>query len=367
MGKVPAVGEVFAGRYELLDPVATGGMGTVWCILDRADHQVKAAKILRQSDAASLLRFVREQSMRIDHAHVVTPQSWAGMDDRVLFTMPLVRGGSVSDLLKRYGVLPVRWVALLLEQTLQALEAVHAAGIIHRDVKPANLLLEPTGRGLPHLRLTDFGIAIPLDEPRMTRTSMIVGSPGYMAPEQWRGADPDERADVYSVGRVGVTMLTGARPPAEDADVDLAPYRTGEPGHDALLDLLGRAVSRDPEQRPRSATALREELRALDLASRPPEPGEAITVDDAFGDVATLATAPPGAGTPTAPATAGPTGTAGSTRAAAGSTAVLGADPTRLQPAPRPGPDGRGSPVPGIVLLVVGVLSLVAAALLVVA
>src|SRR3546814_18450393 len=86
-----------------------GGMGTVWCILDRSDNQVKAAKILRQSDAASLLRFVREQSMRIDHDHVVTPQSWAGMDERVLFTMPLMRGGSVSGLLQAPGRLPVRW------------------------------------------------------------------------------------------------------------------------------------------------------------------------------------------------------------------------------------------------------------------
>ena len=280
------MGEVFAGRYELLDPVATGGMGTVWCVLDRADNQLKAAKILRQSDAASLLRFVREQSMRIDHSHVVTPQSWAGMDDRVLFTMPLVRGGSVSQLLKTYGVLPLRWTALLVDQTLQALEAVHAAGIIHRDVKPANLLLEPTGQGMPHLRLTDFGIAIPLDEPRMTRTSMIVGSPGYMAPEQWRGADPDERADIYSVGRVGIQMLTGLRPPAEDTDVDLSAQRNGDTGHDALLDLLDRAVSRDPADRPASAAAMRTELRALDLTSRPPEPGESITVTDAFGDVA---------------------------------------------------------------------------------
>ena len=100
------MGEVFAGRYELLDPVATGGMGTIWRVLDRADGQVKAAKILRQSDAASLLRFVREQSMRIDHTHVVTPLSWAGVDDRVLFTMPLVRGGSVADLLHEHGALP---------------------------------------------------------------------------------------------------------------------------------------------------------------------------------------------------------------------------------------------------------------------
>ena len=90
------MGEVFAGRYELIDPIASGGMGTVWRVLDRTDGQVKAAKMLHQSDAAMLLRFVREQSLRIDHTHIVTPQSWAGVDDRVLFTMPLVAGGSVS-------------------------------------------------------------------------------------------------------------------------------------------------------------------------------------------------------------------------------------------------------------------------------
>ncbi len=351
------MGEVFAGRYELLEPVAMGGMGTVWCILDRADHQVKAAKILRQSDAASLLRFVREQSMRIDHSHVVTPQSWAGMDDRVLFTMPLVRGGSVSHLLKTYGVLPLRWTALLVDQTLQALEAVHAAGIIHRDVKPANLLLEPTGRGMPHLRLTDFGIAIPLDEPRMTRTSMIVGSPGYMAPEQWRGADPDERADLYAVGRVGIQMLTGLRPPAEDTDVDLTSQRTGDRAHDALLELLGRAVSRDPSDRPESAAGMRAELRALDLTSLPPEPGESIVVADAFGDLATV-------GGPT-PATSSMTATVGATGHPAGHPGTSPLDATRVQHGASA--TTRRSPMPGLALLAVGLLSIIAALVLLLA
>ena len=82
------MGEVFAGRYELLEPVAMGGMGTVWCVLDRADHQVKAAKILRQSDAASLLRFVREQSLRIEHNPLVTPPSWAGKVEPGLVKIP---------------------------------------------------------------------------------------------------------------------------------------------------------------------------------------------------------------------------------------------------------------------------------------
>ena len=86
---------------------------------------------------------------------------------------------------------------------------------------PANLLLEPTGRDQPHLRLTDFGIAAPMDEPRMTRASMAIGSPGYMPPEQWHGADPDPRQDIYAVGLVGLEMLTGIRPEVERAPIDL--------------------------------------------------------------------------------------------------------------------------------------------------
>ena len=208
------MGEVFAGRYELIDPIASGGMGTVWRVLDRTDGQLKAAKMLHQSDAAMLLRFVREQSLRIDHTHIVTPQSWAGVDDRVLFTMPLVAGGSVSMLIRQYGALPPRWIGRLVDQTLQALEAVHAAGIVHRDVKPGNLLLEPTGRGVPHLRLGDFGIAVPTDEARLTHIAMVIGTPGYMPPEQQLGADPDPSADIYALGMVILEMLTATKPPA---------------------------------------------------------------------------------------------------------------------------------------------------------
>ncbi|WP_299051505.1 serine/threonine-protein kinase [uncultured Nocardioides sp.] len=277
------MGEVFAGRYELLEPVAMGGMGTVWTIRDQSDGRLKVAKILQQSDAASLLRFVREQSVRIDHRHVVTPESWAGMDDRVLFTMPLVRGGSVADLIRGFGALPARWTATLLDQTLQALEAVHAAGIVHRDVKPANLLLEPTGRARPHLRLTDFGIAAPVDSPRMTRAGGAIGTPGYMPPEQEHGADPDPRQDLYSVGVVGLEMLSGIRPPA---DGGFGPDLPVPQAHDArvagLVDLLRRAADPDSQARPVDAARMREDLLALDLASLPAEPGERIEVADVF-------------------------------------------------------------------------------------
>ncbi|NYG60620.1 serine/threonine-protein kinase [Nocardioides daedukensis] len=370
------MGEVFAGRYELLDPIAMGGMGTVWCILDRSDNQMKAAKILRQSDAASLLRFVREQSMRIDHDHVVTPQSWAGMDDRVLFTMPLMRGGAVSGLLKEQGRLPVRWTALLLDQTLQALEAVHAADIVHRDVKPANLLLEPTGAAMPHLRLTDFGIAAPLDEPRMTRASMVIGSPGYMAPEQWRGGDPDFRSDIYSVGRVGFEMLTGDRPSTETPGIDVDAISDDDPHRRALVELLAVATDEDATKRPTSATDFRERLAALSLTGLAPEPGESIFIRDHFADVrvdqdqwtATPTTPVTAGGTPYSPATTAPFGSAGQQTTANPTMLDRGAPTTMHRPhhvAHQPPETTGRSNLTALVMLLAGVLCLLGAGVLI--
>lgn len=354
------MGELFAGRYELLDPVATGGMGAVWRVLDRSDGQVKAAKILRQSDAGSLIRFVREQGLRIDHRHVVTPTSWAGVDDRVMFTMPLVGGGSLHDLLRRHSPLPPRWVATLLDQTLQALSAVHAAGIVHRDVKPANLLLEPTGTGRPHLRLTDFGIAVPLGEPRLTRATQVIGSPGYMSPEQWLGADPDPRQDLYSAGMVAAEMLTGRRPPAESAG-HRGPDLSGLPGQGrdaavaALADLIAWATQERPEDRPPTAETLRAALVERGLLGLTPQPGEAIEIVDVYAHL------PPPEASATGAVDQAPTGRLGDELAR---TAALHADhPTSLdsQPSLAPAPRRR-SAVPGVALILVGLIALAAAA-----
>jgi serine/threonine-protein kinase len=355
------MGEVFAGRYELLDPIATGGMGSIWRTLDRQDGQVKVAKILRQSDAASLLRFVREQSMRIDHTHVVTPLSWAGMDDRVLFTMPLVRGGSVADLVREHGALPLRWVALLTDQLLQALEAVHGAGIVHRDVKPGNLLLEPTGLGVvPHLRLTDFGIAAPLDEPRMTRASMAIGTPGYMPPEQWHGADPDPRADLYAVGRVAWEMLTGRKPapgaevtPAEAAEAD------GDPHRAALLRLVEAATRPEADDRPTDAATMRRDLAAGGLLTLPRPVDERVSVPDRFAGLPAprrAAPPPPPPPPPGAPTLVGP--------GSAPPSAPPSAPATLLAPTSTRGPADTRSRLAGAVLLAVGVVGLVVAAYL---
>lgn len=245
-----AVGEVFARRYELLDPIADGGMGSVWRVLDHVDGTVKAAKLLRQRDAGSLLRFIREQGTRVVHPHVVTPLSWVGEDDAVLFTMPLVRGGSVATLVGDWGPLPEQWVATLVDQTLAALEAVHRAGVVHRDVKPANLLLEPTGAGRPHVRLSDFGVAAVVGEPRLTTADTALGTPGYAAPEQQAGADPAPAQDLYAVGIVGLEMLVGHPPPFTTAEIPSGP----------LAGLLVAASNPDPALRPSDASAMRAAL-----------------------------------------------------------------------------------------------------------
>ncbi|WP_435743833.1 serine/threonine-protein kinase [Nocardioides sp. SYSU DS0663] len=265
---------IFARRYEMLAPIADGGMGSVWVVRDQLDGQVRAAKVLRHSDAGSLLRFMREQATRIHHPHVVTPLNWCGEDDSVLFTMPLVRGGSVATLVGDWGPLSDTWVVTVLEQTLSALAAVHAARIVHRDVKPANLLLEPTGSNPPHVRLTDFGIAIPVDQPRMTLSSTTLGTPGYMPPEQRSGADPDPRQDLYAAAMVGLEMLLGHPPPFSAAEVPRTP----------LGALLEAAADPDPDRRPPTADALLEDLRAVrEGLAEAWDPGEVEVLDQFSG------------------------------------------------------------------------------------
>jgi serine/threonine-protein kinase len=275
------VGELFAGRYELVDPLGQGGTGWVWRAWDHRGGCFLAAKVLRQSDAGSLLRFVREQSLRFEHPHVVKPIGWAGEDDRVLLTMPLIRGGSVAALLRDFPTLPVRWAALLLDQLLDALTAVHTAGVVHRDVKPANLLLEPTGTARPQLRLSDFGTAVAVSEPRLTHVSTVYGTPGYISPEQLAGADPHPTTDLYAAGVVTVELLTGERPRPGGWPVLSGRRPAGQP--EKLWALLKRLAAPDPVDRPASAQQARAQLAATGLLPPPgkaPDDGAAIEISD---------------------------------------------------------------------------------------
>lgn len=247
------MGEMFAGRYELIDQIGEGGMGSVWRVHDHKSRRLVAAKLLRQSDAGSLLRFMREQGMRIEHNHVVTPLGWAGEDGRVIFTMPLIDGGSLSELVKENGALPYPLVAELMRQILDGVDACHSAGIVHRDIKPANILLEATGMGVPSAWITDFGIAVSVDAPRLTSNEMVLGTPGYMSPEQAKGDDPDPRQDLYSAGMMGLHMLTGIKPGASirARKDDVPPRPEGIP--DSLWNLLVALADPVADRRPANA------------------------------------------------------------------------------------------------------------------
>jgi serine/threonine-protein kinase len=220
-----------AGRYLLLEELGRGGSGVVHRARDLRLRRFVAAKVVRGPGAAEL---VREQAHRVDHPHVLAPLGWAAEDDVALIAMELVDGGSLRDLLARAGPLPERVLAGLLRQLLDALAAVHAAGLVHGDVKPANLLLRdgPT----PHLLLADFGVAAPAGRP-----GPVAGTPSYLPPERLAGAPPAPSQDVYAAGLVARRSLSGPS---------------------ALLTLCDSMTRTEAERRPTAAAALRR-LREL--------------------------------------------------------------------------------------------------------
>ncbi|MFJ2646074.1 protein kinase [Streptomyces sp. NPDC087420] len=281
------MGEVFAGRYELIDPIGRGGAGAVWRAWDHRRRRYVAAKVLQQSDAHALLRFVREQALRIDHPHVLAPASWSADDDKVLFTMDLVSGGSLAHVIGDYGPLPPHFVCTLLDQLLSGLAAVHAEGVVHRDIKPANILMEATGKARPHLRLSDFGIAMRKGEPRLTETDYVLGTPGYFAPEQMMGSEPDFPADLFAVGLVALYLLQGQKPDARALIEYFAAH--GTPGApqgipEPLWQVLAGLLQPNPHARFRTATGARKALAtAVELLPEPDSDDEPVEIFDQIG------------------------------------------------------------------------------------
>jgi serine/threonine-protein kinase len=271
-------GDVFAGRYDVKEVLGQGGMGTVFKAVDRQLGEVIAIKTLKQdfleSDPTALERFKSEIRLarRISHRNVVRTHDLGEYEGLYFITMEYVEGTSLKQLIKSRWRLPVAVTLSVGKQLARALEVAHEQGIIHRDIKPHNMVVEPNGV----LKVMDFGIARLAQRPQdsgVTQAGMIVGTPEYMAPEQVTGGEVDHRADLYSSGCVLYECLTGQPPLSGETAYQLiarlledvpVPVRTVNPDVPVALEtLIAELLAKQPAQRPQTALILHDRLAEI--------------------------------------------------------------------------------------------------------
>jgi serine/threonine protein kinase len=266
-------GDVFHGRYEILAPLGQGGMGIVYKARDRSLDEIVAIKVLRPDfgrDPTMALRFKSEIRLarRVRHHNVCAIHDFGEADGLLYISMEYIEGVDLKRVVRERGALPIDRACDVLLQVAAGLQAVHDAGIIHRDLKTPNILLEKTGVA----RLMDFGIAKREDsEGGMTVTGQVVGTPEYMSPEQAQGHKVDARTDVYSLGIVAYEILTGRVPFRGETPISTIlkhihdPPPLDSPPADrlplALREVLRRALAKSPSGRPASAGAFAEQIR----------------------------------------------------------------------------------------------------------
>jgi eukaryotic-like serine/threonine-protein kinase len=288
----PLLGCVLDGKYRLEEKLGEGGMGTVY----RAKHVLidndLAVKVLHSSlvaDRHAVARFQREAmaAARIKHPNAVGVSDFGitELDDKrsgqiVYIVMELFVGESLRDLIEQAGPLPVERAVLIIRQVCMALDAAHRNGIIHRDVKPDNIVIEKNGQG-EVVKVLDFGIAKLKDGPtgenhgRLTRQGVIIGSPHYLSPEQCQNSELDARSDIYSLGIVLYEMLTGDVPFKAPTPIAVAmmhttdqpvPIREKRPDLPEVIgDVVMRALEKLPENRQQSAMQLAFDLENASL------------------------------------------------------------------------------------------------------
>lgn len=272
-GVVAPKQELFAGRYELQRLVGKGAMGTVYQARDTLVGDVIALKTLDLGQGAGadvLERFRREVRLarRISHPHVARMHDLGEDSGRSYLTMEFIEGSDLKGLLERERPLTPARAARITLAVCEGLAAAHAAGVVHRDLKPGNVLVETSGRVV----LTDFGIARALVETATAHTQGLVGTPMYMAPEQVSGGTVDARTDLYAVGLMLYEMLTGERPFGGDSVLAVAMARLRQPPPDprarvpgvpdVLAALVLRCAAREPEERLGSALEAAQVLRS---------------------------------------------------------------------------------------------------------
>jgi eukaryotic-like serine/threonine-protein kinase len=266
-------------RYELRERIGQGGGSTVYRALDRRLGRDVAVKVLRAqlaSDPTFVERFRREAraAASLSHPNIVSVHDWAEADGSYHIVMELVRGDDLKTAIRRRG--PMRESAALRigAEIAAALESAHARGVIHRDLKPQNVLLDGDGRA----KVADFGIARVSGMSQLTRTDEVFGTVHYLSPEQADGKPADERSDLYSLGVVLYEMLTGTLPFRGDTAIAVAMKHLREPPPSPRAarpeisadteSVVLRALEKDPERRFASASAMRASLDRAMEASR---------------------------------------------------------------------------------------------------
>jgi HAMP domain-containing protein len=259
-------GSLLANRFEIKRVLGAGGMGMVYKAVDRELGETVAIKTLRPEilgqDPAALDRFRSEIRLarKISHRNVVRTHDIGESNGLYYISMEFVEGSSLKDLIISRGRLPSGAVVAIGKQLCRALEVAHEAGVIHRDIKPQNMVVEADGV----LKVMDFGIArLQSRSEGHTRAGMVVGTPEYMSPEQLRGDELDPRSDLYSAGVVLYESLTGKLPHIADtpgaligkvlSETPTPPRASVADVSPALSAIIMQALSKDREQRPRSA------------------------------------------------------------------------------------------------------------------
>jgi serine/threonine protein kinase len=297
----PAVGQLYGDRYRLQLRIATGGMGEVWQAEDQLILREVAIKILKEeylSDPNFLERFRTEarSAALVEHEGIANVFDYGEDSNSAYLVMELVPGESLSRIIEREKKLTEARVLDIMSQTSRALAAAHARGLVHRDIKPGNLLITPDGR----VKITDFGIARVGDQVPLTKTGQVMGTVQYLAPEQATGKPSTPSTDLYSLGVVAYEALSGKRPFTGENQMAIAMAHINEmpPALPESIDprvqnLVLSCLAKKPNQRPESATSLAIRAEALLREKRGHSPApKREQKDDPATELITTDTAP---------------------------------------------------------------------------
>ena len=273
----PVIGLALGDRYRLVRRLAVGGMGEVWIADDDALGREVAVKVLReeytgQEDFLKRLRTEARNSAALSHPNIAQMYDYGEQEGTGYLVMELVLGEPLADLLEREPVLAPRRLLPIIAQTARGLHHAHLAGVVHRDVKPGNILIEKPGRSAVYaaVKITDFGVSLAANQLPMTATGMVMGTAQYLSPEQAVGQPATPLSDVYALGVVAYEATAGKRPFTGNTPVDIAVAHVNNPVpplpstvHPGLSGLILRLLEKDPARRPASAGALADEVDEL--------------------------------------------------------------------------------------------------------